>query len=91
MKRKKLKEQKKCVIKRILKFNNYEDCLLLNNKIILKSQQRFKSDYYNVYTEQVNKIVLSINDDKRWQAFDKITNYTYGTNTFKVYQSEMLS
>ena len=91
VKRKKLKEQKKCVIKRILKFNNYEDCLLLNNKIILKSQQRFKSDYYNVYTEQVNKIVLSINDDKRWQAFDKITNYTYGTNTFKVYQSEMLS
>ena len=37
-------------------FKNYKDCLL-NNKIILQSQQRFKSDYHNVYTEQINKIV----------------------------------
>ena len=37
-----------CVVKRILNFNDYEDCLF-NNKIILKSQQRFKSDYHNVY------------------------------------------
>ena len=33
---KKLKEQKKCVIKRILKFNDYRNCLL-NNEIILES------------------------------------------------------
>ena len=38
----KAKGTKKCVIKRILKFNDYKDCLL-NNEIILKSQQRFKS------------------------------------------------
>ena len=50
MKRQKQKEQKKYVIKRILKFNDYGECLL-NNKIILKSQQRFKNDYHNVYTE----------------------------------------
>ena len=43
---KKLKEQKKCVIKRILKFNDYKDCLL-NNEITLKSQQRFKSEAHN--------------------------------------------
>ena len=43
---------------------NYTDCLF-NDKIILKSQQRFKSDCHNVHTEQVNKIVLSSNDDKR--------------------------
>ena len=52
---KNLKEQKKCVIKRELMFENYKDCLI-NNKIILKSQQRFKSDHHNVYTEEVNKI-----------------------------------
>ena len=52
------------VIKRDLMCKNYKDCLL-NDKIILKSQQRFKSDYHNVYTEQVNKIALSSNDDKR--------------------------
>ena len=43
---------------------NYIDCLF-NDKIILKSQQRFKSDFHNVYTEQINKISLSSNDDKR--------------------------
>ena len=57
--KKKPKGTKTCVIKRILKFNDYEDCLL-NNKIILQSQQSLKSDYDNVYTEQINKISLSI-------------------------------
>ena len=64
---------------------------MFNNKIILKSQQRFKSDYHNVYTEKINKIALSSNDDKRLQTFDKITTYPYGTNAFKVCESEMLS
>ena len=61
---KKAKGTKKCVIKRILKFNDYKDCLL-NNEIILKLQQRFKSKAHNVYTEEINKITLSSNDDKR--------------------------
>ena len=39
---KKLRKQKKYVIKRILKFNDYKNCLL-NNEIILKSQQKFKN------------------------------------------------
>ena len=43
-------------------FENYKDCLF-NDKIILKSQQRFKSDHH-VYTEDINKIALSSNDDK---------------------------
>ena len=47
---KKGKGTKKCVIKAKLKFNDYKDCLL-NNEIILKSQQRFKSEGHNVYTE----------------------------------------
>ena len=64
---KKAKVTKKCIIKRRLIAKNYEDCLL-NNKIILKSQQRFKSDYHEVYTEEDNKIPLSSNGDK------KITN-----------------
>ena len=29
-----------------------------NNKIILKSEQRFRSDTYNVFTYKVNKIAL---------------------------------
>ena len=58
---------------------NYKDCLF-NNRIILKSQQRFKSHYHNVYTEEINKIALSSNDDKRLQTFDRITTYPYGIN-----------
>ena len=78
---KKAKGTKKCAIKRRLMFKNYRDCLF-NNKIILKSQQRFKSDYHNVYTKKINKIALSNNYDKRLQTFDKFTKYPYGTNAF---------
>ena len=71
-------------------FESYTDCLF-NDKTILKSQQRFKSDCHNVYTEQINKIALSSNDDKRLQTFDKIKTYPRGTNAFKVCDSEILS
>ena len=76
-KHKKAKGLKMCVIKRGLMVKNYKDCLF-NNKTILKSQERFKSDCHNVYTEQMNKIALGSNDDKRLQTFDKITIYPYG-------------
>ena len=87
---KKAKGTKKCVIKRRLKFNDYKDCLL-NNEIILKSQQRFKSEVHNVYTEEINKIELSSNDDKRLQTFDRMTSYPYGTFVGKVCKTELLS
>ena len=87
---KKAKGTKKCVIKRILKFNDYKNCLL-NNEIILKSQQRFKSEAHNLYAEEINKIALSSNDDKRLQTFDRITSHPYGTSTGKVYKTELLS
>ena len=69
---------------------NYSYCLF-NDKIILKAQQRFKSDYQNVYTEQINKIALSSNDDKRFQTFDNTATYPYGTNAFEACECEMLS
>ena len=71
-------------------FENYKDSLF-NDKIILKSQQRFKSNHHRLYTEEVNKIALSSNDDKGIQVFDKVTTYPYGTNAFKVRENEMLS
>ena len=86
---KKSKGTKKCVIKRELMFENYKDCLS-NDKIILKSQQRFKSGHHNVYTEEINKIALRSNDDKRLQTSDRIKTYPYGTDAFKVCESEML-
>ena len=87
--KKKAKGAKKCVIKRRLMFKNYKYCLF-NDTVILRSQQKFKSDYLEVYTEEVNKIALSSNDDKRLETFDTVTTYPYGTNAFKVCESEML-
>ena len=87
---KKAKRTKKCVIKRELMFKNYKDCQSYD-EIVLKLKQRFKSDYHNVYTEQINKIALSSNDDKRWQTFDKTITHLYGANAFKICKSEMLS
>ena len=74
---KKAKGTKKCVIKKMIKFNYYKKCLL-NDEVILKSQQRFISNKHDVYTENVNKIALSNNDDKRVILLDKITSYPYG-------------
>ena len=58
-------------------FEHYKDSLF-DNKNILKSQQRFRNDHHEVYTEEVNKIALSSNNDKRIQTSDKITTYPYG-------------
>ena len=61
---KKAKGTKKCVIKKMIKFDDYKKCLL-NDKVILKSQQRFISNKHNVYSEDVNKIALNNDDDKK--------------------------
>ena len=87
--KKKAKGTKTCVIKRETMFENYTDCLF-NNKFILESQKRFKGYHHVVYIDEVNKIALSTNDDKRLQTFDKITTYPHGTNSFKVCESEMM-
>ena len=60
-------------------FENYKDCLF-NDKTVYRSQGKFKSYYHYFYTEEVNKIALSSNDDKRLQTSDKITTYPYGTS-----------
>ena len=74
---KKAKGTKKHVIKRMIKFNDYKNCLL-KDEVILKSQQRFISKKHDVYTEYINKIALSNNDDNRIVSSDKITSYPYG-------------
>ena len=50
---------------------------ILKNKLILKTQQRFKSERHNDFTEVINKIALSSSDDKRMQSIDSIETYAY--------------
>ena len=56
---KKAKGTKKCVIKKMLKFEDYKKCLF-GNKLMLKSQQRFKSENHEVYMENIDKIELRV-------------------------------
>ena len=73
---KKAKGTKKCILKKMIKFNDYKKCLL-DDEVILKSQQRFISKKHDVYTENINKIALSNNDDKRIVSSNKISSYPY--------------
>ena len=74
---KKAKGTKKCIINKMLNFNDYKNCLFDNEKV-LRSQQRFKSENQIMYTENINKIAVSCNDDKRFAAADGIESYPYG-------------
>ena len=73
---KKAKGTKKCVVNKMLRFKDYKKCLFDNGKV-LKPQQRFKSENHEVYTENINKIALSCDDDKRIVISDRITSYPY--------------
>ena len=83
------KRNKEVCSKKKIKFNDYKNCLL-NNEIIPKSQQNFKSEAYNVHTEEINKIAFSCNDDKRLQTFDRVTSCPYGSSLGKVCKKEIL-
>ena len=101
MKIKKQKAQKKCFLKRKLKFENYKNCLeatqldnkinyleknkididslkrdhkefIKNNKLILKTQQRFKSERYNMLMRAYN-----LNKNKITRSFMLITLFKY--------------
>ena len=63
-----------------------------NNEIALKLQQRFNSERYDIYiyNEEINKIALSSNDDKRLHSFDRITSYPYEKSAGKVCKTELL-
>ena len=43
-----------------------------NKKLISKSQQKLRSKKHNVFTEEVNKIALSDNDETQIQLIDSI-------------------
>ena len=47
-------------------------------KVILKAKQRFKIERHNGFIEEINKISLSSNDDKKMQSIDSIETYTHG-------------
>ena len=77
---KKAKGTKKCVIKKHLNFDMYEQALF-DNVTARCTQQRFKSDYHNIYTQSVHKIALNNNDAKRIIPIDGVTTYPFDIST----------
>ena len=74
---KKAKGTKKCVIKNKITFNDYVN-VLFSGINLLRSQYSFRRRFHEIYTEKINKIALSSNDDKRIQCVHQITTYPYG-------------
>ena len=60
-------------------------------KCVIKQKLKFSDYKQDVYTEEVNKIALSSNDNKRLQTFDGVISYPYGTIAGKVCKTELLS
>ena len=79
---KKGKGIKKEVIKKKIKFNNYKECLLTGEKQYRKMNV-IRSHLHDVYTETINKVALSADDDKRIICKDKISTLAYGHYSLK--------
>ena len=55
------------------------------NKVpMIKSQFGFRSRNHEIYTEKINKIALSSNDNKRIQDNNGINTYPHDKNNKKV-------
>ena len=61
-----------------------------NNKMILKTQQGFKSEKHNVFTEGIDKIALNSNDDRQMRPIDSIDRYAYGTSKDLICKKEKI-
>ena len=61
---KKCKGIKKCVVKKMISFEDYKNCLLSGDPSY-RSQLMFRSSKHEVRTLEVNKLMLSRDDDKR--------------------------
>ena len=62
------------MIKNNLSFDHDKDALF-KNKTKMSSQLSFKCHCHSIYTNEINKIALRSNDDKRSQTFDRITTF----------------
>ena len=76
-------EDKKCkkltrnVTKRRILFDDYRECLF-SRKEQHRKMNVIRSDCHEIYTEEINKIALSSDDDKRVIIADGIHTLAYG-------------
>ena len=81
-------EDKKCkgvtmnVTKRSIQFDDYRECLF-SRKEEHRKMNVIRSHGHEIYTEEINKIVLSSDDDRRVIMADGIQTLAYGHTNLK--------
>ena len=77
------KEEKKCkgikksVVRKDISHEDYKECLF-SKKPQMRKMNVIRSRGHKIFSETVNKIALSANDDKRIILEDKISTLSYG-------------
>ena len=74
---KRCKGVKKAVVKRSINFEDYKTCLL-TGKPQTRTMNVIRSHRHELFTEEINKIALSANDDKRVILEDGIHTLAHG-------------
>jgi hypothetical protein len=74
---KKCKGIKKNVVKKTITHDDYKECLF-TKKEQLRKMNVIRSHRHDIYTEEVNKVALSADDDKRVIMEDGIHTLAYG-------------
>ena len=81
-------EEKKCkgvtrnVTKRSIQFDDYRECLF-SRKEQHRKMNAIRSHCHEIYTEEINKIAISSDDDKRVIMADGIYTLAYGHTSLK--------
>ena len=79
---KKSKGVKKNVVKNAITHDDYKDCLFTRREQSRKMNV-IRSHHHDIFTEEVNKIALSADDDKRVVQADGISTLAYGHYSLK--------
>ena len=74
---KKCKGVKKVVVKKKISHQDYKDCLS-SGRPQMRKMNVIRSHQHEIFSETVNKVVLSADDDKRVIMSDEIHTYAQG-------------
>lgn len=79
---KRCKGVKKAVVKNSINFEDYKNCLF-SGEAQYRRMNVIRSHKHNIYTEEINKIALSCEDDKRVILDDRIHTLAHGHKKLK--------
>src|SRR5688572_30725955 len=80
---KKCKGISKNVVKKSITHEDYKTCLFTKRDQSRKMNV-IRSHLHEIYSEEVNKIALSCDDDKRVIQLDGVHTFAYGHNLLKI-------